>query len=402
MVLVAGGEHTLHHDKKDGSIKSTGACGLGWCRTLPLNQSLFQFRPVSLPEPCSMVHASYYHNLAVGANTGTLYSWGCGTFTDGKLDGAIPALGQGKEAMDVGGKPMPILNPGREGIIGIAGGAYHSAVWMRTGKILTFGANQLGQLGRETRISDASGLSVDPVPGVAKGIPPDETIRSVAASFYNTLVICKSGSLFCAGENQNQQCGQGENNLRVLTKVKEVEDRAEQAEGGYCHTLIKTLGGRVLSLGCGDDGQRGDGRREEEEDEKSTVISEIDLPCRAVQVAAGANHSVVLGSNGIAYTFGANDVGQCGVDSDRSTGEEAGSPVWTPKPVVLPSHAGKVVHVSAGYAHTAITTQSGKHFVFGQNDNGQLGIGTGTCKNNFNPDVNVDPQTRPIQIGIQN
>jgi alpha-tubulin suppressor-like RCC1 family protein len=105
------------------------------------------------------------------------------------------------------------------------------------------------------------------------------------------------------------------------------------------------------------------------------------LPVKATQVAAGANHSAILGTNGIAYTFGANDVGQCGVPSDRNPDDEddEGGPVFGPRPVHLPENAGKVVRVSAVYMpHTVLTTESGRIFVFRQNDSGQLGVGVPT------------------------
>jgi hypothetical protein len=95
----AGGEHTLFYDSKTKSLFSAGACGLGWCRNYPLNAALFHLQKVKLGEskPCQLFHASYYHNLAVDATKGQLYTWGCGTFVDlakdgtPNLDGVIPA-----------------------------------------------------------------------------------------------------------------------------------------------------------------------------------------------------------------------------------------------------------------------------------------------------------------------
>jgi alpha-tubulin suppressor-like RCC1 family protein len=286
-----------------------------------------------------------------------------------------------------------------DNIAGVSGGAYHSIVWMSpSDTILTFGAGQLGQLGRpidsaKTK-TDNSGRPVDPIPAPAEGLPTRETVASIAAGFYNTLVTCKSGSLYCAGENQNQQCGQGPANLQSLTKVKEVKD-VEQVEGGYCHTLVKTYAGKVFSLGCGDDGQRGDGRPVGD-DENRPVVNPVDLPVKAMQVAAGSNHSIILGANGIAYTFGANDVGQCGVPSDRNPDDDEddeGSSVFGPRPVPLPKNAGKVIKVSAGYAHTVLTTESGKIFVFGQNDSGQLGVGA----DGYEIGSNLEAQTKPVE-----
>lgn len=217
-------------------------------------------------------------------------------------------------------------------------------------------------------------------------------IAKIGAGFYNTFAVCRDeGRLYCAGENQNRQCGAGPKNLRSLALVAEVEDRGvvvAEVEGGYCHTLVRTVAGEVLSLGCGDDGQRGDGRGraddDDNDDDEQPAITSVRLPegVRASGIAAGANHSVVLGTDGRAYAFGANDVGQCGIvspEDDDDGDDEEGAPVWTPARVRLPPAQGKeekVVRVSAGYAHTVLTTESGEIYVFGQNDNGQLGLGS--------------------------
>jgi hypothetical protein len=48
-----------------------------------MTAKLFGWRPVRIPESVAAFHASYYHNLAIGAKTGSVYAWGCGTFVDG-------------------------------------------------------------------------------------------------------------------------------------------------------------------------------------------------------------------------------------------------------------------------------------------------------------------------------
>ena len=55
-------------------------------------------------EPVVAMHAGYYHNLCLSAS-GAVFSWGCGVFVDGGLDGVIPALGQGPLASDIGKMP---------------------------------------------------------------------------------------------------------------------------------------------------------------------------------------------------------------------------------------------------------------------------------------------------------
>ena len=410
----AGGEHTLLLSSS-GSVLSAGACGLGWNRGLPLCPSLFAWRAVDLPEPAGLLHASYYHNLAVGARTGALYSWGCGTFIDGQRDGAIPALGnipalgpalgparQDLPRQDLGEPPSLVRLPEGETAAALSGGAYHSVVLTKPGnRVLTFGAAQLGQLGRKLKLgpeaeTDGAGLPVESEPGPVEGLPKFDPVKSIGAGFYNTLVACKSGKLFCAGENQNQQCGAGASNLRRMTEVAELRGRDVQAAaGGYCHTLFLTRAGEVLSMGCADEGQRGDGRGAGDGARPAVTSAGLPEGRRAVAVAAGANHSVVLGEDGVAYAFGSNEYGQCGPQLQRpfaggAAAAENDEHVLSPAPVSLPPGAGRVVAVSAGYAHTVLRTERGRVFALGQNESGQLGLGKGS--------VEVESITIPAEV----
>lgn len=93
---------------------------------------------------------------------------------------------------------------------------------------------------------------------------------------------------------------------------------------------------------------------------------------KATQIAAGANHSIILGEDGNAYTFGSNEFGQCG---GVGVGDMDIIPI--PTKVKLPKNARKVVKISGGYAHTIIQDEGGAVYSFGQNVNGQLGLGLG-------------------------
>ena len=82
-----------------------------------------------------------------------------------------------------------------------------------------------------------SGLPCDPVPEEVHGLPTDNDVTAIGGGFYNTWATCKSGAAYCAGENQNRQCGEGPNNLHVMTRVQELSGHHVVAvEGGYCHT----------------------------------------------------------------------------------------------------------------------------------------------------------------------
>jgi len=221
--------------------------------------------------------AGAYHNLIV-KDCGAVLSWGCGVFTStGKSnDGCVPALGlfksfnnnnnnNNKNAEEV---ITPTLIPNVRAIAAAAGG-YHSVLLEKsTGRVLTFGAAALGQLGRVVSgdRTDSANLPVDPIPAPVElpssssSSSTDMEVTSIGAGFYNTLITTRNGHLYCSGENQYQQCGVGPTNIHVpMQRVVELDDNVHvvQADGGYCHTLARTIDGHVYSLGCAEDGARG-------------------------------------------------------------------------------------------------------------------------------------------------
>lgn len=184
-----------------------------------MKDGFFRAKAAFREEKAETIASGYYHNLAVTAG-GDLYSWGCGTFPEGQGEGSKPALGQGVNAEDKGAFPAQV--PGVSEVADVAAGAYHSVALTKAGEVLTFGAGQLGQLGRRMPQgeTDASGLPIDATPRPVEGLPGGETNYQIGAGFYNTFVVCrKSGRLYCSGENQNTQCGfqRGVKNLEKMS-----------------------------------------------------------------------------------------------------------------------------------------------------------------------------------------
>jgi alpha-tubulin suppressor-like RCC1 family protein len=159
------------------------------------------------------VAAGAYHNLIV-KDCGAVLSWGCGVFTStGKSnDGCIPALGLFKTSNNNNNNKnaeeviTPTLIPNVRAIAAAAGG-YHSVLLEKsTGRVLTFGAAALGQLGRVVSgdVTDSANLSVDPIPAPVElpvasssssSSSTDMEVTSIGAGFYNTLITTRNGHL---------------------------------------------------------------------------------------------------------------------------------------------------------------------------------------------------------------
>lgn len=125
-----------------------------------------------------------------------------------------------------------------------------------------------------------------------------------------------------------------------------------------------TLTGVVLACGEGDVGQLGLGPDVMEKSRPALV--NIDDQ-KIVSAVAGGMHTVCLTNKGEVYTFGCNDEGALG----RNTSEEGSETL--PSKVDLP---GRGIQLSAGDSHTAVLTDEGKVFAWGnfRDANGKIGL----------------------------
>jgi alpha-tubulin suppressor-like RCC1 family protein len=408
--LSCGGEHTLLLDRS-GALASVGACGLGWngqqpnsqaketldVRAQPCSVSAFFATVVARTRqpmpPMQKAIGGYYHSMAI-STAGKLFAWGCGNFgaeNDGQL-----GLGRDKRECTSPAEVPLVLEAG-ETVVDAAAGCYHSAALTSKRRVLTFGLNNYGQLGRD---GIAAGAPVPRSPpagdetddAYADGVPrtmeyggPD--VEAIGAGFYNVYLLTRGGGLTCAGSNAARQCGSAEATHTAPADVPELSGvPLQQVAGGYCHTVALGKDGTVFTLGCGEDGQRGDTRplevdevpqaRQEAHDDlvaeyEPCVLTKVAMPegSGARAVVAGANHSLALSSCGRwLWGWGSNEHGQLG--------ESIPEGVSTPRRLALPLAEGETIQeVDAGYAHTAVLTSNGRALLFGRGENGQLGGG---------------------------
>ncbi|OQR74148.1 putative E3 ubiquitin-protein ligase HERC4-like [Tropilaelaps mercedesae] len=121
---------------------------------------------------------------------------------------------------------------------------------------------------------------------------------------------------------------------------------------------------RQWVLGCGStvEGELGLGGIEDHVVKALRSIPALD-PVRVEQVASGRNHTLVLTDNGHVYSCGTNNHGQLG---------RQGTNVRRPERVpALSQH--KIVQVTCGEQHSMALSEAGQVFVWGANNNGQLG-----------------------------
>ena len=137
-----------------------------------------------------------YHTVVMGG--GRAWAWGEGVFRDGR-DGCIPALGQ-KDRSSEATRPVPIdlVTSSNRRLVATDAklGGYHTVLLCKDpdgggDEVFTFGAAQLGQLGRHVGLgeghADSTGLPVD---GSARKVDlPDGCVPSTIS---NTRVRTRS------------------------------------------------------------------------------------------------------------------------------------------------------------------------------------------------------------------
>ncbi|MEO7803836.1 MAG: hypothetical protein ABIS18_05285, partial [Actinomycetota bacterium] len=269
-----------------------------------------------------------------------------------------------------------------ESAVQVAAGGAHSLVLTENGEVWAWGSNDHGQLG----VSPAS-LPRSTAP-VQVQIPGKVTAIAAAGSYSlalgdkdltNTGFVWMWGSISAgtqwAGANFDTVRGCPAD-LTVPTLVNGLS-AIKTISAGRNHALAiqpsGSVGGRVFSWGTNDRGQLGDG----------TVVPSVCVARsvltadQALDVAAGAFHSLALRSDSSVYAWGGNTDGQIGdsTNVDRPT----------PVPVQVRGTNGLLttflgaVQVAEGDRHS-IARIGDAVWTWGANDKGQLGIGSTVAK----------------------
>ena len=266
---------------------------------------------------------------------------GCNKF--GQLGGHIAAVGQDKIW------PRPQKSPAFQGmpVKHIAFGAHHTVAVVdekdQGERVLSFGDNTFGQLGRSSatvaRSGEAPSTRGDGVWAAvdSKGVMNGRKWRQVACGRAHTALLDQQGLLIVFGCNNFGQLGLGTrkdaadklNVTDIPTPVcwQQVRNRAarfERTHGpvaqvacGAEHTVLLLATGQVLAFGNNLNGQLGREFRSFWNVREDTPLR-VPVPSnqQVVQIACGYQHTVLLLANGSAVSCGNNAEGQLGIGRD--------------------------------------------------------------------------------------
>ena len=97
-----------------------------------------------------------------------------------------------------------------------------------------------------------------------------------------------------------------------------------------------------------------------------------------VKLFSGFDHSAGITGEGDLYMWGRNEQGQLGLGTGGLNGQENFTSFFAPVRVPMQAAGGakiKVLDVALGYEHTAVVAEFGRVYTFGSNRYGQLGVG---------------------------
>ncbi|XP_062379072.1 probable E3 ubiquitin-protein ligase HERC6 [Sardina pilchardus] len=252
-------------------------------------------------------------------------------------------------------EPQPVVFCS-EPISQVSSGEQHTIVLTADGRVLSYGRNNKGQLGRG---KNKDSKVVDGLEGVA----------AVACGQEHCLALCASGEVYSWGRGDEGQLGIGSqlskmSQPRLVSMQSPLPILITQVACGNVHSLALSTGGDVFSWGQNSHGQLGLGKAVDIQAAPSLVCALLGVP--VTQISAGGAHTLALTLQGLAYCCGANRAGQLGLNRVDEKGRFGICSV--PALRLL-----DIKRICCGEAHTAVLTKNGDVYTFGEGAQGQLG-----------------------------
>lgn len=243
---------------------------------------------------------------------------------------------------------------GLSGVTRISSGLEFNCALRSDDRVLCWGANTGGQLGRASGDLAPTHAPAEPL------LPAGEGFTSMTAGNAHACAVREpDGRVYCWGANNYGQIGDGTTTSRATpVLLSTVADASEVAAGGI-HTCATGID-RLYCWGHNGFGQIGDGTSGVTSRPSPVAVTISPVPTR---VQTGGTFSCALSSDGV-RCFGENHVGEVG----------DGTTLLRATPTRSTLAAGPVTDFSLG-SHHACAVIGGRVHCWGWNNAGQLGTG---------------------------
>lgn len=351
--ISGGASHTIAL-KSDGTVWAWGANTWGQLGDGTKNYSNYRVQVVGLTDVIAIAAGSY-HTVALKSD-GTVWTWGSNLYGQ---------LGDGTNT----NRNTPVQVSGLNNIVAIAAGRDFTTVLRSDGTVLVWGSIGILDVSIPTQVSGFNG------------------VVAIAAGGEHIITLKSDGTVWGWGSNGFGQLGNGSSgHTDVVVQARELSDVAAIAAGEY-HTAALKSGGTIWTWGSNYYGQLGDGTTVD----KSTIPVQVVGISDVIAIAAGSYHTVALKSVGTVWAWGQNTKGQLGSGTTGNSNT----------PLQVSGELSNVTAVAAAANHTMALKSDGTAWTWGSNAFGQLGDGTNESKSapvqvkDLNLIVSVTPTPLP-------
>ncbi|KHN75893.1 Regulator of chromosome condensation [Toxocara canis] len=335
--VAAGGVHSLVL-LEDGTVFS---CGINEKGTVPAEGveaegSTDRLTPINFSDEIrrhgKLVMITAGASFSAGlTNRGSVIAWGNIRDTSGCIE-------THKLLREMEQRPVVIVRHQRKVIVKIAAGENHLAMLSENGELLTFGDGSMGQLGRLGRVShiraqqmvDDSGDFLR-VSVLEKGKGRLVHFDDIMAGGYWTAARAEDGRVFVCGLNnfghlgieppavdQKAKPGEDSPELRIMrpTIAPAYDGHKFVQLCGVQHMIALDENGDLYGIGKNTDNALGLGTwtgNEDSEHWRYTHLEKIELPAKAMGIAAKLGCSLAWTQEGVAYSWGCDTSGQLGL-----------------------------------------------------------------------------------------
>uniref|UniRef100_A0A670YUJ9 X-linked retinitis pigmentosa GTPase regulator n=1 Tax=Pseudonaja textilis TaxID=8673 RepID=A0A670YUJ9_PSETE len=246
-------------------------------------------------------------------------------------------------------------------------GRNHTLIYTEKGNLYATGGNSEGQLG-------LGGTEERSAFHLVNYFTSQHKIKQLAAGSYTSAALTEDGQLFMWGDNSEGQIGLGNEANACVPHQVDVGKPVFWISCGYYHSALITCDGELYTFGESDNGKLGLSLEQLKNNRVPQLVSGI--PRRVNKVACGGGHTVAL-AGGEVFTFGLGQYGQLGL----------GTFIFETSEPKMVDHLGKqkICNIASGENHTALITENGLMYTFGDGRHGKLGLGKEKYTNQFVP-----------------
>lgn len=335
-----------------------------------------------------------------------------------KKDGTVEGVGNNRHSQLCNGVwqtppfPYPQQAIGLTGVSAIAACGVHAMALLAGGAVKTWASNNFGLLGvgLEPLSNEEGGKEGSPIllesfghtpqtPLVGgEGGTPLTGVAAIAAGDYHALALKQTGTVtfrgvsvpfgdvYGWGASKGGQLGaayeEESESSPVPVSLAGFAGKAVAVAAGYKHSLVLMSNGTVVGMGFNQQGQLGNGLSKTKE--PATLVPGI---TDAIAIAAGGNMSAIIKADGSVWTAGDNSVGALGLGTIDGEPHTAFAEVFG-----LPSAASYVFTSSgakSGNEQIVMAVCSKKAFLWGTNSHHKL----------VEPST-VDASGTPVEISL--